>query len=201
MISRNFFIALLALLLPVTVANAQERFVEGTHYESLPNPVPTSSGDKIEVVEVFWYGCPHCFKLEPQVESWLKRKPDNVEFVRIPAVLGRKWAAGAQAYYTAVKLDMIEELHQTIFDAIHVHNKPMNTIDDIAAFFVEHGVDQAKFEKALKSFEVQTNLRKSQELIRRYRLTGVPALIVNGRYRTNNFQVVDFLVDKESGSS
>ena len=198
---RNILVALLGLLLPFAIATAQERFVDGTHYESLAEPVPTSSGDKIEVVEIFWYGCPHCFKLEPQVESWLQRKPDNVEFVRIPAVLGRKWAAGAQAYYTAVKLGMAEELHQAMFDAIHVRNKPMNTIDEVAAFFNEHGVDKAKFEKALKSFEVQTNLRKSQELIRRYRITGVPALIVNGRYRTNNFQVVDFLIDKENGSS
>ena len=107
------------------VAGAQPvRFQEGVHYDRLAEPVPTSTSDKIEVVEVFWYGCPHCFRLEPKVERWLKTKPDNVEFVRIPAVFGRRWEAGAWAFYIAQKLAILDKINQSFFDAIHVHKRP-----------------------------------------------------------------------------
>ena len=106
-----FLLAL--LLLPLTACNSQELYKEGTHYERLPEPVPTGTKDKAEVVELFWYGCPHCFKLEPAVSEWLSKKPDNIEFVRIPAVLGQHWEIGARAYYVAEELGVLEQTHDS----------------------------------------------------------------------------------------
>ena len=192
-------IAGLGLAIPGAVT-AQELYREGVHYETLPAKVPTSSGDKIEVVEMFWYGCPHCFRLEPAVEKWLETKPDNVEYVRVPGVGGR-WDLGAQAFYTAEKLGMLEKIHTAMFDAIHVEKRPINNVEQLADFFADQGVDRQAFEKALNSFEVKTNMQRAKQLMQRYRVTGVPVLIVNGQYKTNSFDVVDFLVNKESGSS
>lgn len=198
---RHYFACLLILLLlPLAACNAQERYKEGTHYELLSKPVPTSTDDKIEVVELFWYGCPHCFNLEPQVADWLSRKPDNVEFVRIPAVLGKHWEIGARAYYIADHLGVLEQTHQALFDAIHVDGKTIDNEEQLAEFFADQGVDQAAFDKANKAFGVQTKLGQNRELMRRYQVRGVPALIVNGKYKTNNFDVVDYLIGLESSS-
>lgn len=186
--------------LSVAPVQAQELFNEGVDYQRLPSPVPTSSGDKIEVVEIFWYGCPHCFRLEPAAERWLANKPENVEFVRVPGVGGR-WSLGAAAYYVAQNLDVVDKVHQAMFDALHVKRQEMSTIEHVAAFFAEHGIDGAKFDKSLNSFEVKTNMQRAQKLMRNYQITGVPALIVNGKYKTSSFDVVDFLVRKESDSS
>jgi thiol:disulfide interchange protein DsbA len=201
MTRHNILWLLTLLCFPLLTVNAQELYKEGVHYELLPEPVATSTDDKIEVVELFWYGCPHCFKLEPQVESWLKNKPENVEFVRIPAVLGRHWEIGARAYYTAEELGILEQTHQAMFDAIHVQNRPMADEQQLAEFFAEHGVDQAAFEKAFKSFNVQAKFSRAQELVRRYRIRGVPSLIVNGKYKASSFDVVDYLISKENDSS
>jgi thiol:disulfide interchange protein DsbA len=198
---RYIYCLLILAWLPLAAVNAQELYKEGVDYERLPEAVATGTKDKIEVVEVFWYGCPHCFNLEPAVQSWLQNKPDNVEFLRVPAALGRNWELGARAYYTAEELGVLDKTHQALFDAIHVHNRPMNTEADLAGFFAERGVSQADFEKAFNSFNVKTKFSRAQELIRRYGIRGVPALIVNGKYKTNNFDVVNYLVDKENGAS
>ena len=196
------------VFLPLVLLAAS--FQEGAHYQRLPTPVPTSTEDKVEVVEVFWYGCPHCFHLEPVVDKWLEHKPDNVEFVRIPAVLGTSWELGARAFYVAQSLGILDKIHTPLFDAIHVQKKPMRTVDDLAAFFAEHGVDRATFDKTFQSFEVETKLRRSQDLVRRYRIDGVPTVIVNGKYFTTGtmagssagiFEVVDYLVAQESKQS
>lgn len=202
---RREFVAAAAVSLSATglarQIGAQELYKEGAHYERLPEKVATtSSGDNIEVVEVFWYGCPHCFNLEPRMEAWLERKPDNVDFVRIPGVGGR-WTLGAAAYYVAEKLGILEQTHQAMFDAIHVQRRQIANPDQLAAFFAEHGVERAEFDKALNSFDVKTNIQRAQELMRRYRITGVPALIVDGEFKTGSLDVVDYLVRQKSGSS
>jgi thiol:disulfide interchange protein DsbA len=189
-------------------ANAEE-FQEGKHYLRLANPVPTSTTEgKSEVVEIFWYGCPHCYKLEPKIEQWLENKPDNVEFVRIPAVLGRNWELGARAFFTADALGVLDTTHAKLFDAIH--GGTINNKEQLAEFFAEQGVDKEAFSKAYDSFSVETKLKRSQQLVRRYRIDGVPTIIVNGKYvvtvssagsSAQVFDIVDYLLTKEEGGS
>lgn len=204
MLLRRLILAVL-LWLPLGVVAAD--FQEGTHYRQLDTPIPTSSGDKIEVLEIFWYGCPHCFHLEPTVEQWLKTKPANVEFVRLPAILGPSWEMGARAFYVAEQLGVQEKIHSPLFNAIHVEKQRLQTKEQLAEFFAKHGVDKAAFEQAYSSFDVETKLRKSQQLVQRYQVDGVPMVVVNGKYVTNGsmagspagvFQVVDYLIAKES---
>ena len=187
---------------------AQE-FQAGTHYRTLATAVPTSTSDKVEVVEVFWYGCPHCYALEPTVLKWLENKPDNVEFVLIPGVLGKRWELDARVYYTAETLGVLDKTHQAYFDELHVKKNRMSNKEQVADFFAGLGVDRDAFLKTFDSFGVETKLRRSQQLVKRYKIRGVPAIIVNGKYEVSSqagppdkmFEVVDYLVEKEAQES
>nr|MDQ2695726.1 thiol:disulfide interchange protein DsbA/DsbL [Pseudomonadota bacterium] len=192
------------------LAVAAQDFQEGTHYRRLAEPVPTSTApDKVEVVELFWYGCPHCFAMEPTLNKWLENaKPPAAEFVRIPAALSRSWEVHARLYYTAEALGVLDQLHGEIFEAIHVQRLPLRSEDEAAEFFAKHGVDAAAFRKAFNSFDVDVNMRRSKELVKKYGVTGVPSIIVAGKYETNGsmagsyetlFEIVNYLVQKESG--
>lgn len=200
---RYLLLVLLACALPLTASAADPAppFQEGKDYVRLPTPVPPTTPDKIEVVEMFWYGCPHCYELEPVTQEWLKRKPENVVFTRIPVAFGATWEPGARAYYAAEALGVLDKLHQPLFDAFHKKRK-LNTEDELAAFFAEHGVDQAAFRKAYTSFQTETQLRRGNQLAQRYGVKGVPAVIFNGQYDVRSprlFEVVDFLIARESG--
>lgn len=190
----------------VPAANAQE-FKEGVHYERIVPAQPTSTGDKVEVVEAFWYGCPHCYRFEPYVERWLRRKPANAEFIRMPAVFRPSWEPHARAFYAAQLLGVWEKIHMPMFNAIHQQQRPLNNEVALADFFAEHGVDKDEFRKAYNSFAVDTKVRQAKAMVERYGVTGVPAVIVNGKYRinartagsnANMLKVIDFLVEKES---
>ena len=199
---RYLLLMLLACALPLA-ANAADPppFQEGKDYVRLPTPVPPATPDKVEVVEMFWYGCPHCYELEPVTQEWLKRKPENVTFTRIPVAFGASWESGARAYYAAEALGVLDKLHQLLFDAFHQRRK-LNTEDELAAFFAEHGVDQEAFRKAYTSFQTETQLRRGNQLAQRYGVKGVPAVIVNGQYDVRSprvFEVVDFLIARETG--
>ena len=189
------------------IAEDNIKYQEGVHYQRLATPVSTSTGDKIEVVEVFWYGCGHCYELEPVIETWLAHKPENIEFVRLPAVLGRNWEPHARAFYAAVSMGVLDKVHKPLMDAIHAKKRPLGGEEQLAGFFAEQGVDKESFLKAYESFDVETRLRRSQQLVQRYGIDGVPAVIVNGKYLTNGtmvgstakiFEVVDYLISKES---
>lgn len=197
---RRWLLVLLACALPLAVRAADPAFQEGKDYVRLPTPAPTATPDKIEVIEMFWYGCPHCYDLEPIAQEWLKRKPENVIFTRIPVAFGKTWESGARAYYAAEALGVLDKIHQPLFDAFHQHK--LNNEDQLAAFFAEYGVDQEAFRKAYKSFQTETQLRRGNQLAQRYGVRGVPAVIVNGKYDVRSpriFEVVDFLITKESG--
>lgn len=202
-------LAALLLIIPLLACaqSAPEPFQAGTQYELITPPQPTENSATVEVVEVFWYGCPHCFHLEPTLEAWLKHKPANVTFVRMPAALNPSWEVLARAYYAAEDLGVVDKIHEPLFKAIHEQHLPMNTDDDVVAFFAAHGVKEADARNAINSFSVATKVRRSKQMGERYGITGVPAVIVNGKYRTNVgmagsaealFKVVDFLVTKES---
>lgn len=201
-------ITALALLLAAPLAYAE--IDEGIEYQAIATPQPTAAEDRIEVLELFWYGCPHCYHLEPELAAWLKNKPDDVAFVRMPAVLGPTWELGARAYYTAELLGVLDKVHQDLFAHIHKAKKPMRTTADLKAFFVGHGVSAQDFDNTFGSFAVITKTNRARQAQRLYGISGVPVLVVNGKYRTTAslaggnkqmLEVVDQLIVRERGKA
>ncbi len=157
---------------------------KGRDFVALAPSQPVETGDKIEVREFFWYGCPHCYSLEPALANWLKRKPANVEFIRTPAT-APNWLLHAQAYYAFAALGATEKTHAAFFRAIHQENRQLNTEQSLAQFAAEQGVDSAKFSEAFNSFGVRTNVEKAKRLSAAYQVTSVPMVAVDGKYLTS----------------
>jgi len=196
-----------ALLTVAAVPALAEDYVSGQHYQLVSPPQGTSTGDKVEVVELFWYGCPHCFQFEPVVDHWLENKPANVEFVRMPAVFARNWEVHARAYYACEQLGVLDKVHKPLFQALHVDKRRLFTQEELAAFFAELGVPEADFNTAYDSFDVDKKTRHAIAMTRAYGISGVPSLVVNGKYRSSAqaagtyedlLKVVDHLAAKES---
>jgi thiol:disulfide interchange protein DsbA len=164
-----------------------ERFKEGTHYRKVVPAQPTSvPPGKVEVVESFWYGCSHCFALDPAIESWRnKGKPAYVEFTRVPAMWNDTLRMHARLYYATEALGKLEELHSAIFREMHVDGNPLNTLEKMQAFFKQHGVSPEDFQKAFSSFAVESKLQRADFLNRRFQVNSVPTVIVNGKYVTD----------------
>ncbi len=158
---------------------------ESLGYQTLSPAQPTQNKDKIEVIEFFWYGCPHCYHFEPVLEKWLKTKPANVEFIRQPAIFSSLWGKHAKAYFVAEALGVVDKVHADFFDAIQNKKQKLTSEDQLAKFFVAHGVDEAKFREAFNSFLVDSKMRQAKAMAPRYGITGVPAIIINGKYKTN----------------
>lgn len=203
---RLVFVALLTLGVSA-LANAAE-WQEGVHYNRLDNPVRTSSDAGVEVAEIFWYGCPHCYNFKPLVEEWAANAPDYVNFVKIPAALGRSWEPHAYAFYALEAMGQREKVHDALFDALAGERRPLNTPEALADFVAEHGVDREEFLKNYKSFGVNARVQKAQSKIRGARVTGTPTMLVNGKYTVTAsmagsheavLDVVDYLVAKERG--
>lgn len=200
-------LALIMMAVFLSTASARN-YDEGIEYQRLKEPVPTQVGPgKIEVVELFWYGCPHCFRLEPNLNKWLKTKPKNVEFIRIPAVFNKIWALHAKVYYTAKFLGIIGKFHEAFFEAIHLKKEPMNTVAEVKKFFIQQGVSAKKFDSVFNSFGVDAKVRRAREMSREYGISGVPTLVVDGKYRTDGpmagghkgmIEVLNYLIKKES---
>lgn len=163
------------------------QFREGAHYQKIVPAQPTSvAPGKVEVVEVFWYGCGHCFSLDPAIESWRnKGKAGYVEFVRVPAMWNENTRMHARMFFTAELLGKLDAVHSLIFREIHVNGNPLNTLDKITAFFKQHGVSNEEFTKAFSSFAVENKLQRADFLNRRYRIESVPTFVVNGKYKTD----------------
>jgi len=162
---------------------------EGIEYTTLEKPLPTSTGDKIEVLELFWYSCPHCYHLEPTMETWKKTMPENVAFEYMPAVFNQRTAPYARAFYAAKSLGEFDRLHMPLFRALHDQKRQIFTDDQLIAFAAEQGIDEEKFRGAMSSFEVDMAVRRAADLSRRSGADGVPALVVNGKYLTSPSQV------------
>ncbi len=168
------------------VDTAARQFTLGKEYERLSPTQPTSSGpDKIEVAEVFWYGCPHCYTFDPYLESWKEDLPADVSFVRIPALWNELLQVHARVYYTAEALNKLDEMHAATFREIHVNRNGLDNPAAIRNFFSGFGVDAATFDKTFESFAIHTKIQRADELARRYRVSSVPMVIVNGKYTTN----------------
>jgi len=187
----------------VSVSVAED-YEEGVHYERVVPAQPTSTVGKVEVLELFWYGCQHCFRFEPYLERWLKKKPDNAQFVRMPGVFRASWENHARAFYTAQLLGVFDKIHEPLFDAIHVKKKQLDTMESLRDFFAEQAdVDKNEFIKTFKSFAVDTRLKRAKTMGSRYGVRGVPAIIVNGKYRVagggaESIKIVNYLIEKES---
>ncbi len=194
-----------ALFLGTLPAVYAQGSIEGK-YELVQPPQATETPGKIELLDVFWYGCPHCNRLLPKLEAYLKNKPSYLEVRRMPAIFRSSWEMHARAYYTAKVLGVSEKLHAPIFNAIHNEGKSLNTREALRAFFAENGVSTDDFDQTFDSFAVTSLMRKSLTMQARYGVRGTPTAIINGKYRTSgslagNFdemiRVIDVLAKRE----
>ncbi|GAW86052.1 thiol:disulfide interchange protein DsbA [Bathymodiolus platifrons methanotrophic gill symbiont] len=172
--------ALLSLFVFASVS-----FAAGKGYKDLSATQPTQDPAKVEVIEFFWYGCPHCYQFEPALDEWKANLPENVTFIRQPAVFSAVWAKHAKAYFTAEVLGVVDKVHADFFLDIQVKKQKLTSEEDLAVFFVAHGVDKAAFHDAYNSFIVDTKMRQAKTMGPRYGITGVPAIVVNGKYLVN----------------
>lgn len=202
-------LGLLALGVP-GLALAQRKPQEGQDYRTLDRRASTEApAGKIEVVEFFWYSCPHCNAFEPQLNAWLKHLPADVAFRRVPVAFRDDFVPQQRLYYTLEAMGKVDQLHDKVFEAIHVRHEPTNREDAILAWAQKNGLDPKKFQELYNSFSVQTNARKATQLQDAYKVDGVPALGVAGRWYTDGemahgmdraLQVVDDLVAQARSS-
>ena len=180
--------------------------VAGKEYIELSNPVPVSQPGKIEVVELFWYGCPHCYAFEPTINPWVEKLPKDVNFKRIPAMFGGPWDAHGQLFLTLEAMGVEHKVHNAVFDAIQKQGKRLTKPDEMADFVATQGVDKDKFLATFNSFAIQGQIKQAKELAQKYGVQGVPTMIVNGKYRFDlgttggpeaTLNVADQLIAKE----
>lgn len=195
------------LAVMIVPAQAQpERYLEGTHYDVLERPVRTADPDRIEVTEVFWYGCNHCYAFEPLLENWTENLAEDVQFVRSPGMWNEQMEIHARLFYAAQELDVLEQLHSRAFNEIHQRANYLLDEDSIASLFSDLGVNEADFEKTWSSFSVTSSVNRANTRTRDYGVRGVPTVIVNGKYRitapshAETLRVADFLIEKERNS-
>ena len=203
-IKRLMFIALVA---PMAMCQAQtEQYQAGIDYEVLPQAIRTANPSKIEVNEVFHYGCIHCFNFEKTIHPWTEKLADDVDFQRTPAIWQSALEPYARAYYTAKLLKVLDKTHVPLFEAIHVNRQSIRSEQDLVKFFGQQGVDEAKFTKVYNSFGVNSMIGQAKARAIGYRTQGTPEMVVNGKYRvttrmSKNFngmlEVATFLIEKE----
>ena len=180
--------------------------VEGSNYITLSSPVPTAQPEKVEAAALFWYGCPHCYQLEPTLKTWSETLPEDVNFVRVPAMFGGIWNLHGQLYYTLETMQAERAVHDSIFNALHNSDRKLSSATEIANFVAEQGVDKELFLKTWDSFSVKSKMEKAKQQAIAYQITGVPAMVINGKYRFDigmagglqeTVDVADALIEKE----
>lgn len=201
---KSLLCVLLLLPLAATVS-AGEQWQEGKDYKKLSEPLSTRNPDKIEVTEVFWYGCPHCYAFKPMIEKWEANKPEDVDFVLLPAALGRRWEPHARAFYTTQAMGVTDKTHDVLFQALARDHKQLNTAEEIGEYLSGYGVDKDKFVKTFDSFGVNAKMQQAASRVRAARITGVPTLLIDGKYEVgvrmagsqeNMISILDYLVKK-----
>ena len=194
----------LAMLMLFPVLSRAE-FTEGRQYMQVPFPMAVETGNKVEVREIFWYGCPHCYVLEPGLTRWLKKLPANAQFVRTPATAAPRWAIHAQTYYAFETLGAMEKLHDAFFKAVQDKPDALNDEKGIADFVARYGIDRKKFTEAFNSFGVRLKLEKAKQVNQDLNINSVPTLVVDGKYLTSAamaggeeamFKLLDHLISK-----
>jgi thiol:disulfide interchange protein DsbA len=203
------FIAGLVFLF--AAASAQSQPAAGIDYQQLASPQPTDTPEKIEVIEFFWYGCPHCYSFEPVLEPWVKKLPKDAQFRRIPAIFNEAWGQAARAYYALEAIGEVSRLHKPLFDAIHAGSRldPANEAA-VTEWLGKQGVDTKKFTAAYRSFTVEGKVKRAAQLTQAYKLDGVPAMAVNGKYvvsasanttREQLLAVTDYVIEQSRKES
>lgn len=178
----------------------------GTNFDAVAQPIPTDNAAKIEVMEIFWYGCIHCYQMEAPLNAWVKKLPADVYFKRMPGLPNASWAPMAKAFYAMETLGVAEKLHTPLFDAVH-KSKSLNPTDEkavIAWVTQQSKMDTAKVESAFKSFTINTNLNRAAQVFRASGATGVPSLVIDGKYITSStmnggneqaLKVADYIIE------
>lgn len=206
MLKKTLFLLLFAAS---TLANAEQLAptAQVPGYQTLSSAQPTQDKAKVEVIEFFWYGCPHCYVFEPLLTQWLKTLPKNVTFIRQPATFWPGSEQHAKAYFIAEALNVVDKVHADLFDAIQNKKQKLDGEEELAKFFVAHGVKETAFRDAYKSFGIDTKVRQAKTLPPRYGITGVPTMVVNGKYVTsgtlagsheNMIKILNQLIAQES---
>ena len=200
---KKFLSALMLLISTTAMADAPK---PGAEFDAVAQPITTDVATKIEVMEVFWYGCIHCYQMETPLNAWVKKLPADVYFKRMPALPRADWAPMAKAFFAMEALGVQEKLHSQLFDAVH-KQKVLNPTDEKAAIdwvTKASGMDKLKVEQAFKSFTINTNLNRAAQIFRSSGATGVPSLIIDGKFITSStmsggnaeaLKVADYIID------
>lgn len=196
------------LALILLLASAPAAALEwGKDYVEVPAQPTSAKRGQVEVLEFFWYRCPHCFHLEPELNAWMKKLPRNVVFKRVPGVLNESWMPLTRAFYALEATGLLEQLHDDVFHAIHVEGIDLNPPGAFLDWAAKKGADRKKLAEAYNSFSVDTKAMRAQQMTRAFKLNGVPAFVVNGKYSTSayltggnpqTFTVLDELIELES---
>lgn len=206
---KSLLLSVSLLLLVPFAACAEEggdSYVEGVHYDLISPAVRTADPGKIEVAEFFWYGCGHCYTFEPVINKWKQTLPDDVDFRGSPAMWNELMELHAQAYYTAEVLGVLDTMSPVLFQAMNVDGKRLSSEAEIEVLFTANGVSTEDFSKAFNSFGVSSQVRQASARARAAKITGTPALMVNGKYHISTrkagsqagmLKVAEFLIEKE----
>ncbi|KQT36506.1 thiol:disulfide interchange protein DsbA/DsbL [Methylophilus sp. Leaf414] len=201
---KMFFSLMLLAGLTSTAVSADPQM--GIQFDQVTQQIATEQPGKIEVMEIFWYGCPHCYHMEQPLEAWVKKLPADVYFKRVPALPNAGWAPMAKAFYAMQELGVLDKLHSQLFDAIH-KSKTLNPADEAATIdwvIKQGGLDKIKVEKAFKSFATNMQLNKAMQVFKASGATGVPSLVIDGKYITGSsmaggndaaLQTADFIIN------
>ena len=181
----NLMVCALALLVFFNGTSAAQQPVRAEIEYRVIKPQPVSVANGIEVIDFFWYGCPHCHNLQPALERWISRKPADVTVRRIPAILRDSWAAHARIYYTLEALGEVERLHQRVYHGYHVEELSMSKPEVMSEWAVRNGIARERWDEAYNSPAVQRKVEEAARLSRAYSIAGTPSLVVNGRYLTS----------------
>ncbi|PCJ19977.1 MAG: hypothetical protein COA96_16025 [SAR86 cluster bacterium] len=205
----SLFVMFSAVFATSAIAQA-DKYIAGTHYTILENPVRTADDSKIEVTEIFWYGCPACFNFEPLLNGWVKNQAEDVNFIRFPGIFNGLMKIHAQVFYTAQNMGVSELVHDSIFDNLVVQRRQLQTADQVAALFAKQDINREETVAAFNSFSVKTKTNQAEKLTNDYRPRGTPSMVVNGKYsisiggavtgQREMLSIVDFLIEKERSS-
>lgn len=188
------------------VQASAETYQPNVHYEILTKPVLTKNSSKVEVVDLFWYGCSHCYTFKEKLELWQKNQSDDVYFVGVPAVWQAEMRLHAKAYYSAKALNVFDKIHSAIFDAMNLQNKKLKSESEIADIFITHGIESKDFTKIFNSGTIEMAVDIAEKKQEKYRLRGTPEIVINGKYRISGrsagsqsdmLKVASFLIEKE----
>lgn len=205
MLKPGLLFGFISLLLVACSSSASPAYVLDKNYRQVPVPQTPDNPKRITVEEFFWYGCPHCYHLEPELNKWLEHKPADVDFVRVPDTLGHPIGElHEQAFYIAKALGILDKTHEALFDAIHQPKQgqpPMNSLENIRDLYVQvAGIKPQDFDGIANSFMVKGQMQRADDLAVAYAVTGTPTIVVGGKYaidaQDGMLKVVDFVIDK-----